>query len=781
MFSGGKTSKAPALFDIRIKSADHDVIVVKGSPEEASSALLSGTIVLSVLEPMQIKKLSLRLYGMLRLNLTTSYQGPKGPAQRTVKYNKRFFEHVWNNIDIQDYFQNLYDNYGSQKSILSRNNSSSSLSGLQKKAKSTSSLISLTGSSGSNSHILVQGNYEFPFSAILPGSVTESVEGLPNASVIYKLQATIERSKFATDLICKRHLRIVRTLTPDAVELSETMSVDNTWPKKVDYSISVPGKAIVIGSATPIHILIVPLLKGLKLGPIKISLVEYSSYCAPYGTPNSQERIVAKIKLKDPLQHLSDSDESANGDGADLFSCQDKWEVDTMLQVPPSLSKCTQDCNILTNLKVRHKLKFVISLVNPDGHVSELRASLPVQLFISPFVALGVRATDSLDSSASVSEHNTDNEADNETIFANSFSEINLTGLNVESGAATPNPTSKLMAPPNYGSHIYDRLWSEISVENTPVHSGRQSPVGLNSGSLLNSQQNMHALEQGLQRLHLEREQENTSVNNHASDATSNLQTQLRVQDGTPSSATNIPTNDYFSVPLPQHAQSMVNIPFSIRSPAPMMSPGVDHISRTDSFGPNMPLGSPSKSGWELNTLSRVPSYGNAMKSDPIPDDLPPAYPDNEEAEHGYEPERPKLLHHKSSNIQRTTSGTQLSHAALSRSNNSSTTSLSSTPLSRNNTGGSDMSVPGYSQHPANSRSSPNINIKSNTVNKHFGFGMTPLGSNNDHSSSPSKPEQQQHGTLPFQRAPLKGSMPNLSRTGSLASLVGLLQKKEKK
>ena len=125
---------------------------------------------------------------------------------------------MWNNIDIQDYFQNLYDNYGSQKSILSRNNSSSSLSGLQKKAKSTSSLISLTGSSGSNSHILVQGNYEFPFSAILPGSVTESVEGLPNASVIYKLQATIGRSKFATDLICKRHLRFVRTLTPDAVE-----------------------------------------------------------------------------------------------------------------------------------------------------------------------------------------------------------------------------------------------------------------------------------------------------------------------------------------------------------------------------------------------------------------------------------------------------------------------------------------------------------------------------------------------------------------------------------
>lgn len=247
-FSSSKGSKPPALFEIRIKSAEHDVIVVKGAPHEASSVLLSGTVVLSVSEPMQIKKLTLRMYGMLRLNLTTTYRGPKGPTERSFKYDKRFFEHVWDNINIQDYFHNLYDNYGSQRSILSKTNSFSTLYNLHNKAKSTTSLKSLGSGSSGNSHLLVKGNYEFPFSAILPGTLTESVEGLPNASVIYKIQATIERSKFATDLICKKHMRIIRTLTPDAVELSETMSVDNTWPNKVDYSISVPAKAIAIGS-----------------------------------------------------------------------------------------------------------------------------------------------------------------------------------------------------------------------------------------------------------------------------------------------------------------------------------------------------------------------------------------------------------------------------------------------------------------------------------------------------------------------------------------------------
>ncbi|SCW02616.1 LAFE_0F10528g1_1 [Lachancea fermentati] len=781
VFSGGKSTKAPALFDIRIKSADHDVIVVKGAPHEAASVLLSGTIVLSVSEPMQIKKLNLRLYGMLRLNVTTTYRGPKGPAQRSLKYDKRFFEHVWDNINIQDYFKNLYDNYGSQRSIISKTSSMTNIPRLHHKAKSTTSLMSLgaTTPSGS-SHILVQGNYEFPFSAILPGSVTESVEGLPNASVIYKLQATIERSKFATDLICKKHLRVVRTLTPDSIELSETMSVDNTWPNKVDYSISVPGKAIAIGSATTIHILIVPLLKGLKLGPIKISLVEYSSYCAPYGAANSQERIVNKIKLSDPLNHLKKESDDLDRD----FAFQDKWEVDTLFTVPPSLSKCTQDCNILSNIKVRHKLKFVISLINPDGHISELRASLPVQLFISPFVALGVRATDSLDSSASVSGHETDMEdGDNEMIFANTMSEIDLTAVSAQSASGTPVPSasSNFLAPPNYGNHIYDRLWSEIALDDTPVNSGRQSPVESGQESVMNSQQNLNALQQGLQRLHVERETEAPNEvglqESYSSEGTTgggndqgiSFQPRVIPRASTSLSLSAAAQSDYFAMPVPHHVQSLLSIPAGLNSPAPMLSPGIDHISRSNSFyGPQM--SSPAKGDWKLNTLSRVPSYENAMKSDPFPVDLPPAYPDEEIGDRTYELEKPKLAHQKSLTLQKTNSGTQLSHAALSR--NSSSTSLPKMQLSRTNTGGSNVSVNSVS----------GTNVKSGTASKFFGFGMTPLGNkDSEYSGSQTRLDHVTSPPLPLQRSSSRGTLSASSRSGSLVNLKNFLHKKEKK
>ena len=50
------TSKSTSLFEIRLKNLDHDVLVLKGNSQEAASALLSGTIVISVIEPISIKK-----------------------------------------------------------------------------------------------------------------------------------------------------------------------------------------------------------------------------------------------------------------------------------------------------------------------------------------------------------------------------------------------------------------------------------------------------------------------------------------------------------------------------------------------------------------------------------------------------------------------------------------------------------------------------------------------------------------------------------------------------
>ncbi|AQZ10036.1 ROG3 (YFR022W) and ROD1 (YOR018W) [Zygosaccharomyces parabailii] len=765
MFPMSKSGKEPLLYDVRINGTDHDVILLKGPPEEASSVLLSGTVVLSVREPIQIKNLTLRLYGRLRMNIPVQYQSAKGPAQRYVKSERRFYEHTWDDLNIESYFENLYDNYGKRTAITSR--SSGNLAEVNRRSKSsTTSLISLAGlsSSGPNHHTLVQGNYEFPFSAILPGSLVESVEGLPNASIVYKLEANIERGKFFSDLICKKHVRVVRTMRPDSLELSETMAVDNTWPKKVDYSISVPAKALAIGSLTPIHIEVVPLMKGLRLGPIKITLVENSQYCGTFGSVGSQERTVCKTKIKDPLGHVKKDPLEVTGVGEDGAAYQDCWQVDTFLQVPPSLSKCTQDCTLLNSIKVRHKIKFVISLLNADGHVSELRASLPVVLFISPFVALSVKNTEKLmhsGSSSNASSRRGSSTDDEEIIFARTASEVELAAM--ANGLQAPTSVPDLMSPPNYGNHIYDRLWNDISVTNTPHGSGTQTPIeGTSIGQVLDNQHSVAELEDNLRRLHLQRQ----GINRSASTSNVNPRNPTGQNEivGANESSQAGPIRSLSSAQFAPSAMSrsgstglMEQTPSRSIPPPPLLTSGssVPHLPRSSSSMWNLTQ-SPHKEWANMSNLSRVPSYDKAIRSEMIGNDLPPRYPDDEENEIRNHLERPQVVHNRSSS------------SVLSKLSGSPVPSPqpSQAALVRRGSNGSMSGVtppPAHGDPPLNGAATGG---KNQTASKYFSFGMTPVGSSSSMSSFGHK------------RSSSKGSLHEKSH--SLTNLKSLLKKDRK-
>lgn len=400
---------------------EHDVLVLKGSSLEAAQVLLEGKVCISTSEPLYVKKLQVKLSAVIKIQQLEGVN---------INLNKKLYEYTWNNLDVQI---NLNEN--------SRNKSSNSLSKLSRPnlsiSNSSSSILSKSSSnlSLSSSHSLIPGNYEVPFLAILPGNIPESVEGLPGAGVTYYVNVILEKGKlFQTTLMAKKKLRVIRTLTPDSMELSESVAVDNTWPNKVEYSINVPTKAISIGSSIPLSFMLVPLTKGLKLEKINIELVEHYSYVGYVPPTYSNERIVANkiidLKAKEFI---------------------DKWEYNYHLQIPSNLSKVSQDCDIENHLKIRHKLKFVIGLINPGGHVSELRVSLPLQLFISPFVHI----VSNLDQ-------------DEETLF---------TGINDKN---VDNSFQGLVAPPVYERHIYDRLWQDVtSVGASPVG----SPIG-STGSM---------------------------------------------------------------------------------------------------------------------------------------------------------------------------------------------------------------------------------------------------------------------------------------------------------
>ena len=80
----------------------------------------------------------------------------------------------------------------------------------------------------SKTEVLPPDNYEWPFDTILEGSLPESIEGMKDAWIIYRLKAEIGRKR-AKDIVVRKPLRIVRTLDPSALELAHAMVRQITW------------------------------------------------------------------------------------------------------------------------------------------------------------------------------------------------------------------------------------------------------------------------------------------------------------------------------------------------------------------------------------------------------------------------------------------------------------------------------------------------------------------------------------------------------------------------
>ncbi|ANZ76709.1 BA75_03576T0 [Komagataella pastoris] len=697
-----KVSKQTTLFDIRIRSCENDVILLKGSHEDAASALLSGVIVLSVLEPMPIKKLSLRLVATLRFRWKETYATASGHATKENKYKKIVFEFCWDDLNISEYFKDLYDIYmhkdksysdnvptgtsGSAVSLTglttgriskSNNSSSSSLKSLSNtvraKSKSSTSLQTLANlsSTKTESHTLGQGNYEIPFSTVLPGDIPESLEGAPGASLIYELEANLERSRFVSNIVAKKHLRVIRTMNSDAAELTETVAVDNTWPNKVDYCVSIPNRAMAIGSVNPLEIILVPLSKGLRLGNISLTVIEQYNYKTAAGS-QSGERIVSEKYMKKPSKTAEGKsiwqlEPDINGvffQNEELMFSTEKWEIRTTLPLENSLDKCSPDSDIAGSVKIRHKLKFNIGLLNSDGHISELRGTLPVILFISPFVPV---------IAAKIGDPSFEGKNNRPSAPAHSRSESDtvLFRPRGESGANTPlqeNPPVKtntidLMAPPNYESHVFD-----IPVDNygtplaSPGTSGTTSPRLINPGANGNSttpSTQAHSRASSYFAL-------NISPNSSSINASDQLARQLRAlntrrgsQESEPNNAESKPSRNkpiftlsdeeddddetrdardslvFGSQGSVPHINQLDSLEFStgtLRVPrSPILdfaTPGIlspiQHLSRANSKD-NIS----TTFDWDDNVLSRVPSYETAVKNEsmdePTPVYVPPS------------------------------------------------------------------------------------------------------------------------------------------------------------
>ncbi|KAL4915214.1 hypothetical protein BDW62DRAFT_212835 [Aspergillus aurantiobrunneus] len=511
-FSGGGSASHAKYFDIRL---DDDYIVFRGGEQEAASAHLCGKLILCVSEPISIKHIRLHLTGISRvcwyLPSSSAGGGRKNWRERV------FYEKSWK-----------FREAGKSKT-----------------------------------EILPAGNYEYPFDVILEGSMPESVEGLPDTYVTYRFKAEIGR-KYAKDIIVRKPLRIIRTLESSALELSHAMSVENVWPNKIEYSISTPTKAVIFGTSIRVDFKLIPLLKGLGIGQIVSQLVETHDLTlnpedpdAIRNTYKTTRTIINDEHTLDQENSLEIIDEAAEG-----------YQFSRVLDMPKTLTRCLQDTDT-RGIKIRHKLKFRVQLLNPDGHVSELRATLPVSIFISPNLAID----------------------DNN----------NLVDTTPQTAQRAINDLAQ-QAPPLYGEHQFDQLYSEVdpSGYRTPgPGSGPGTPFGTLSRNL--SAENLASM--------------NAITNTDIS--ASALHHRLVNLDAHGHSQHSASEQDHLGVPSDHGAPSGSN-PQSRGSPElpRRASDEVDHdplpSGMATPFQPHYA---------ELETLSRVPSYSTAVRSSVRPQD----------------------------------------------------------------------------------------------------------------------------------------------------------------
>jgi arrestin-related trafficking adapter 4/5/7 len=215
---------------------------------------------------------------------------------------------------------------------------------------------------------LAPGNYEYPFEYLLPGDTSESVEGIPEAAITYRLKATVGRGKLAYDLHAYKHLRIVRTLEPGALEYVHAMSVENIWPNKIDYSIVIPRKAVVFGGQVELEMRFTPLLKGLELGEVTVQMQENreTRLHSQSGHVLREHKIEREVSV---WKFEINRDESWRDTIEDTG--QEGWVMTKKLPLPKKLVHCVQDVH-LHGIKIRHKIKLTVALKNPDGHISEV-------------------------------------------------------------------------------------------------------------------------------------------------------------------------------------------------------------------------------------------------------------------------------------------------------------------------------------------------------------------------------------------------------------------------
>ncbi|KAI8348022.1 hypothetical protein EDC96DRAFT_312947 [Choanephora cucurbitarum] len=212
---------------------------------------------------------------------------------------------------------------------------------------------------------LSEGHYKWDFELPLPGDLPETIQH-ELGEVTYRLKATVDRPTFSMNYNDRKEIKVSRVLLPSSLELSQSVVISNVWVDKLSYDISVPSKVFSMGSIIPVTFALEPIAEDLRVRSVSCVLKEYITLSA-----EDHSKMEGRV-----IRHIRD----------EHFSTGDNpWSKTELVSVPDMASHLVQTDSACDLMKIKHKLKFTVSLTNADGHISELRAAIPIMIAeISP-------------------------------------------------------------------------------------------------------------------------------------------------------------------------------------------------------------------------------------------------------------------------------------------------------------------------------------------------------------------------------------------------------------
>ncbi|ORX54055.1 hypothetical protein DM01DRAFT_1390367 [Hesseltinella vesiculosa] len=303
--------------DIQVQ-LDADQLVLHGSPEEAGGVVLRGSLLITCREQTRIKAIHLKLTGNLQVHWV---EDVTGRSQRHHQDRRSVMSHEWDFLST-----NKVQHFN-------------------------------------------KGEHRFAFEYPIPGDAPASFQH-QIGSMIYQLKAQVDRPTFHYNASASKTFQVSRVpLTNDALH-SNPQQIQNEWADKLLYSVQVPHQIHTPGSSIPVKFDFLPLMPNLSVARVRLVLKEYIQFTAGDKT-SIERRVLANVN-----DHRFTTTSSST-----LFSSG--WSTTVKALIPNLPPQGPIDMHVDTEndfIHAYHKLLVTVSLVNPDGHISELRVSIPIHL-----------------------------------------------------------------------------------------------------------------------------------------------------------------------------------------------------------------------------------------------------------------------------------------------------------------------------------------------------------------------------------------------------------------